>query len=106
MQDHVRYADIRPYVVPETLTELIGPTAGVVRLPGHLDWSEQRVYNLDDPAELGLLYETVIRESASADDLRTFLNEDMLRRVWPRLWLPARVRRLWQASFPQLVTVA
>lgn len=96
------YADNRPYTVPDTLDELTGPTGGRVTLPQRLDWSEQGTYDLDDPAELGLMYEVVIRESLDVADLRRFLNGPTLRRVWPRLYLPRQVHRLWEDRFPEL----
>lgn len=92
--------------MPETLTELTGPTNGRVTLPPHLDWSEQGTYNLDAPAELGLMYERVIREAMDVADLRHFLDGDTLRRVWHRLFLPRQLRNRWEARFPGLNTAA
>lgn len=79
---------------------------GVVELPIHLDWSEQRVYDLDDDAQLGLMYERVIREAVHVDDLRTYLNGSVLVRIWPRLYLPIQARRTWEARFHGLARVA
>ncbi|WP_327107627.1 hypothetical protein [Nonomuraea glycinis] len=76
-----------------------GPVTGVIELPIHLDWSEQRVYDLDDDAQLGLMYERVIREAVHLDDLRTYLNGPLLTRLWPRLYLPVQARRSWEARF-------
>jgi hypothetical protein len=97
-----RYVDRRRYVVPASLDELTGPVDGVVELPRHLDWSEQRVYDLADAAELGLMYERVIREAATIEDLRTYIDASTLVRVWPRLYLPEQARRAWEGRFPQL----
>jgi hypothetical protein len=96
------YADVRPYTVPASLGELTGPTRGVVELPHRLDWSEQRRYDLTDPAELGLMYERVIRESMTVADLRAYLNGTVLRQVWRRLFLPRQVRALWETRFGDL----
>jgi integrase len=96
------YAAVRPYTVPDTLDELTGPTSGVVELPGHLDWGPRRVYNLDDFSDSRLLYMRVIRESTHIEDLRRFLNAQVLKRLWPELVLPPRVRALWQDRFPNL----
>jgi len=104
--DRLRYADVRPYVVPDTLDELVGPASGVMELPTHLAWSGLRVYDLEDERQLGLLYETVIRESMDIADVRRYLNAALLRRVWLRLWLPARVRRAWEQRFPSLAQAA
>jgi hypothetical protein len=96
------YAAIRPYTVPDTLDELTGPTTGVVELPGHLDWGPRRTYNLEDFSDSRLLYMRVIRESTHVEDLRRFLNAQVLTRLWPQLVLPPRVRALWQDRFPSL----
>lgn len=102
----VLYADRRPYVVADTLDELTGPTSGVVDLPSHLDWSEQGRYNLDEVRELSVMYEVVLREALNVDDLRNYLDGPMLRRVWHRLFLPPRVRQLWEGRFPELTRAA
>jgi hypothetical protein len=102
----MRYADSRTYVVPENLADLAGPATGVVELPIRIDWSEQRVYDLRDPQQTGLLYERVIREASSPLDLAAFLNAEVLVRLWGALYLPARVRAVWEASFPVLTRAA
>ena len=45
------------------------------------------------------MYERVIREATRAEDLRSYLNEQVLRQVWNHLFLPARARRTWEAGF-------
>ncbi|MGH3803578.1 MAG: hypothetical protein ACRDTD_26305 [Pseudonocardiaceae bacterium] len=102
----MRYADVRPYVVPDSLGELTGPASGVMELPTHLAWSGLRVYDLGDEQQLGLLYETVSRESMDIADVDRYLNEAVLGRVWRRLWLSARVRRAWEQRFPSLTQAA
>jgi hypothetical protein len=96
------YAENRPYVLPGTPGELTGPVTGVIQLPLRLDWSERTVFHLDDPAEQNVMYERVIREATAADDLHSYLNEAVLRRVWRRLFLPRDVRRSWEQRFPDL----
>jgi hypothetical protein len=96
------YEQRRPWTVPDTLEELAGPTHGVVHLPNHLDWSEQRVYDVDDPKQRNHMYEIVIREAATPADLATYLHGPTLREQWPRLWLPRTPRALWEARFPEL----
>lgn len=105
-QPRIRYEDGRPYTVPETLEELTGPTSGVVELPVRLDWSEQGRYDLSDPKQLRLMYEVVIRESMTVDDLRAYLDGATLRRVWRQLWLPGKVRQLWEDRFRTRLPVA
>jgi len=100
------YAENRPYLVPETMEELAGPLTGFVILPERLDWSERAGFRLDDPAERNLMYERVIREAARPDDLRAYLNGEVLQDVWRSLYLPFQVRRLWEARFPALALAA
>ena len=96
------YAENRPYLLPDTLAELGGPVTGDVQLPLRLDWSDRMVFHLEEPAERNLMYERVIREATRADDLRSYLNESVLRQVWTLLFLPRAVRQSWERRFPDL----
>jgi len=87
--------------VPERLEDLSGPASGTVVLPGWLDWSPRRSYDLSDLAALRLMYEQVIQEGREAD-LRAYLNVDLLVEVWPELILPVRVREMWESRFARL----
>ncbi|MBM2618154.1 hypothetical protein JIG36_21590 [Actinoplanes sp. LDG1-06] len=97
-----RYADQRHYVVATSLADLRGPVSGTVNLDRSLDWSGDATYDLDDPGDMQVLYQTVLNQAATEDDLRRWLHDETLRRLWPALWLPARLRALWQARFPEL----
>jgi len=48
------------------------------------------------------MYGRVIREATRVEDLRSYLNEEVLRQVWGRLFLPVNVRRSWEDRFPDL----
>jgi hypothetical protein len=98
-----RYA--RPYVVPESLAALSGPVTGVVRLPRHLAWSGNPVYDLDTPGRVVDLYRTVIIEATSPEDLHAFLDAGTVRRLWSYLWLPPAARQLWQSRFADLAAI-
>lgn len=97
-----RYGDQRPYLVPEQLGDLCGPTSGIVELEPHLDWSGRTRFDLDNPRRLASLYETVLREAPSPADLHRWLDQETLIRLWPTLVLPPTLRRRWQERFPQL----
>jgi hypothetical protein len=97
-----RYADIRPYVTPDSLDELSGPTTGVIELPISLDWSERRTYDLSVESDRRLMYERVIREAMSADTLRRYLDRVLLTSIWPTMYLPRRVKASWESRFPVL----
>jgi hypothetical protein len=104
--DYIPYGERKPYVVADDLGELRGPTAGTVTLPHHLDWSGSPDYDLGKPARLASMYETVLNEAATVDDLRTWIDGQLLLRLWPTLWLPASLRRAWLQRFPQLAAAS
>lgn len=98
-----RYVDQRRYTVAASLADLRGPTGGQVTLDRWLDWSGDSTYDLDDPGDLQVMYQTVLNQAATDADLRRWLDGATLIRLWPTLWLPARLRLLWQARLPELV---
>jgi hypothetical protein len=97
-----RYQDQRRYLVPASLEELRGPTHGTVRLDPWLDWSGSPEYDLNDEGDLLVMYQTVLNEAASPDDLRRWLDPRTLRRLWSKLWLPGRLRTAWEDRFRDL----
>lgn len=100
--DYISYADRKPYVIADTLTALHGPKEGPVTLPHHLDWSGDAEYDLDRPARLASMYKAVLSEASTVEDLRTWLDRELLLQLWPTLWLPVRLRQLWEDRFPEL----
>lgn len=96
----------RPYIVAGSLDLLSGPSSGVIRLPAHLDWSGSADYDLDAPGRIVDLYRTVLIEAAAPQDLYTYLNDGMLRRLWALLWLPAQLRRAWEQKFSVLADIS
>lgn len=96
------YEAARPYEVADSLDDLTGPTSGVVELPVTLDWGPHPVYDLDDTDQREWLYTVVVREAQGQDDLRRYLDRDVLLDVWPRLVLPQQCSNAWHARFPLL----
>lgn len=97
------YAEERPYANPPgRLADLTGPTEGVVELPLTLDWGPHRPYDLAAEVDRRILYERVIREAATTGEVCRWIDGSALRAVWPRLWLPERLRRSWEAVLPEL----
>lgn len=92
----------RPVLVTGTLTELAGPTRGVVELPLRLWWNPHRRFDLGQHTMLLWMYENVLREAVRADELRTHLHGATLIRIWPELNLPRGVRAAWEARHPAL----
>jgi hypothetical protein len=88
-------------VVAASLTDLRGPTEGTVELPIWLFWYPDRTFDLDEPGMLPWMYQIVLREAGSAEDL-AFLNGDRLMGLWPELYLPKGVRQAWEDRHPEL----
>lgn len=99
-----RYADQRPYVVSERLEDLHGPLTGEIVLSRRLDWSGRARYDLDNPRRLASMYETVLREATTAEDLDLWLDGPTLLRLWAGLVLPPQVRQAWETGHPALAT--
>jgi hypothetical protein len=93
---------VRPYVAADSLTELTGPTSGVIVLSRRLNWGPPRAYDLSDDADTALMYEAVLNEARRAEDVRRYLNGPTLQRLWGRLVLPPQVRTLWEQHIPEL----
>src|SRR5579859_2603996 len=101
------YGDHRPYAEPPArLVDLTGPTAGSIELPVTIDWGPRRVYDIGRDADRLIVYERVLREAATAEEVARFVNGAILVAVWPRLFLPRRVLRLWEERFPELTRAA
>lgn len=96
------YGERKPYTVADNLDDLRGPTVGVVTLPHHIDWSGSPQRDLDADGELFTLYPTVLAEASTVADLNAWLDKATLVRFWPNLFLPAKIRRIWEERFPEL----
>jgi hypothetical protein len=92
----------RPVVVVDDLTRLHGPSTGMVTLPITLNWTPRRRYDLASETARRSLYQVVLREAHTEDEIETYLNADLLRRLWGSLTLPRAVREFWQAQHPIL----
>lgn len=92
----------RRAVVATSLAQLHGPTSGVVELPHRLFWQSDRRIDLDKPALLAWVYETVLREAVTVEELSTWLDAETLIRLWPDLFVPSGVRMAWEDRYPVL----
>lgn len=85
-----------------TLADLNGPTSGVIELPHRLFWQADRHFDLDEPFMLQHMYEIVLLEAISQDELQAWLDGPTLHELWPKLYLPHGVRRDWEDRHPSL----
>jgi len=69
--------------------------SGVVTLPRRVNWSDQDpTYDLGDRSQRALVYEQVLAEG-TAEDVRRFIDVDVLIELWNELMLPRAVSRAW-----------
>lgn len=103
-EGRVHFRDVKPYAVVDSLELLQGPDGGAVELSHSVLWAPGggRV-DLDEPGGTSLAYQAVLAEG-DVEDLVHVLNRRRLVAVWPQLMLPQRLRRLWEARFPELGT--
>lgn len=93
----------RGAVVAPSLADLRGPTEGTVELPLRLFWScPDHAFDLGDRDMRLWLYQTVLREASSPQDLAAYLDGDTLIALWPDLYLPKGVRQAWEDAHPFL----
>lgn len=73
----------------------IEKASGIVELPLRIQWSgPRRPYDLDDRRDRARVYEIVLQEGTE-EDVRRFIDLDVLIGLWGDLYLPARVREAW-----------
>lgn len=99
------FAEVRPYEVVDSLTELHGPEHGVLELPVELAWGGRTEFDLDDAYDRTAVYKIVLEEGTDRH-LRELISGRLLVAIWPQM-RPARpVRALWERKFPQLRAAA
>jgi len=99
------YADHIPYVTPDSLSDLRGPTAGVVTVGPHIDTSLDPSYDVSNLQRARELYSATVRDGFVSDHVR-ILDRGLLLRLWPQLNLPVRCRAIWEQRFPELAVRA
>ncbi|WP_305787240.1 hypothetical protein [Symbioplanes lichenis] len=94
----------RAPAVPISLDDMHGHRVGVLELPHHMapGHRSRRRFDLDDPAQLRLAYQSVLCEAADCCEINDLLNPGTLRRVWRSLHLPGKVRAAWESRHPAL----
>jgi hypothetical protein len=98
-----RYGEHRTYPdPPHLLADLIGPTAGTIELPVTIYWGPKRTYDMTSEADRRVMYEIVLQEAATTEQVNQYVNGHALAQVWRRLWLPRRVRNIWEEGLAEL----
>jgi len=99
---HRSFSHTRPVYVVDSLTQLGGPSSGIVHLPITLDWTPASSYDLSSASRLRSMYATVLREAGSEADLIEWLDCRLLLQHWSELNLPAFTRSSWESKHPEL----
>ena len=91
---------VRPVAVPPDVDDPgLVKASGVVVLPRHVRWSDPpRSYDLTDRKDLLSAYEQVMSEGDD-NDVRRFVDVDVVLELWDDMVLPERVRRAWASWF-------
>jgi hypothetical protein len=93
----------RRVIVVTDLADLRGPVHGTVTLPLWLYWSgASPAFDLGEPFMRRWLYEIVLREAGSSEDLTGYLDASTLIALWPQMYLPKGVRQAWEELHPAL----
>ena len=71
----------------------------MIELPVTIDWGPKPVYDIGRDADRRIVYERVLREAATTEEVARFVNGSVLVAVWPRLFLPARASALGETLF-------
>jgi hypothetical protein len=97
----------RRVVIASSLADLRGPIRGTIKLPIWLYWSgRDRTFDLEDREMRRWLYQIVLREASSLDDLVTYVDGGTLIAIWPELCLPKGVWQAWEERHPALRVAA
>ncbi len=67
-----------------------------------IDWGPKRSYDMASDADRRVAYELVLQEAATTEQVSKYVNGHALAQVWRRLWLPRRVRAVWEERLPEL----
>lgn len=94
--------DIKPYMVPDSLDDLHGPASGVITLPNRIYWQPgSRDFDVEIPIRCQMAYQPILAEG-TLDDIQQWINRDLLITHWQAIFMPQRLRRMWQDRFPEL----
>ena len=101
-QQRVRFGDIKPYAVPESLAQLRGPASGCVTLPMWVCWAPgDRTFDVGTWTGAKQAYTSVLSEGV-VDEVCEFVNAQRLLELWSSLVLPRRTAAQWEQAFPEL----
>ena len=91
----VARGDVPPEIPDDVDDPRVEKARGIVTLPRRVNWTRSDpTYDLSDRRQRARVYEQVLREG-TAEDVRYFIDVDLLIDVWDELVLPPAVSRAW-----------
>jgi len=101
-EQRVRFRDVKPYDIVDSLDELRGPRGGSVILPVTVYWSgPYDAFDFADKDDRVLVYSAVL-SNGRREEISEFVNRDLLLEEWPYLTIDSRVVDLWTSKFPEI----
>lgn len=101
-EQRIRFRDVKPYALVDSLDELAGPASGEVTLPVDVHWwGLRRTFDLADPRLRRVVYQAALA-NGRREHLVALVNRDLLLEAWPRLALDQRIVDLWSERFPEI----
>jgi hypothetical protein len=106
VQPTARPRQLRTIIVPASLEELHGPSAGLVTPPRRLWWSgeEGTAFDLSNRGQAAELYEAIFEAARTHHDITDHLNARLLVELWPELGMRRATRQAWETAHPILET--
>lgn len=104
-EERIRFRDIKPYDIVDSLDDLAGPAEGAVTLPVDVYWSGLRsTFDVADERERRVVYKAAL-SNGRREHIIEFVNRDLLLQSWGRLALDDRVIDLWRNAFPEIAAI-
>lgn len=101
-EQRVFIGDVKPYMVPECLDDLQGPASGVITLPNRIYWQPgSRDFDVSVPIRCQMAYQPILAEG-TLEDIHHWINKDLLILYWDAIFMPRRLRMMWEDKFPEL----
>lgn len=101
-EKRIRFRDIKPYDIVDSLEDLRGPAHGVIEPEEHrLKPIGRTQVDIDDDGDCLEMYGEALTD-CTADVIAQYVNKERLLELFPHLRLDDRVFDLWRGTFPEI----
>lgn len=98
----VRFRDLKPYWIVDSLDDLRGPYSGTITLSHNVRWlGDRHDIPVDSDGSRTMAYQALLSEGTD-EEQACLLNKKRLLESWSQLRMDERVRSLWESRFPAL----